>query len=286
MTCIPSVTFGEGVGVGRWVQRRVPMRLLGAYATIGRMDGWGIYPDERYIGPDRQRNYDLDALVTLETPFSGLCFDSCKSDEIREQAMTHAACHRLRCRDSEIYKDVPLSPNARWSDADRERHLQQAQESIQRRRQTRAGAAHWLFERDKLRLSFPCSGAAEGYTFSPLCKGYNADAAEFHLDVGSRTGQELHISVAVHVLLHGQFVMPANIWLEVPHRTKRQVVTGTFCRPFAGVADDVRLALRDDLTRLAKQMAIQSREREVARAQAAVDELRVTLGEEVQPCSG
>lgn len=248
---------------GRWTNLQVPIHKLGAYAHIGRMDGWGISPDERLV--KGEYNKDLNALVTVGTPFSGLCFEN-RGEEDRDRLMAQYACSALRTRDNEIYKSEGLNPRVQYSEADIAQLRQRNQDDIARRTRARAGAALWLFERDKRRCSFEVGE----YTLSPTCRGYNSDAAEYDLTLDAPvSGLDVYARLVVHVLKNGVYQHTGWVSISVRKNGGPERQDGNLKK---------EPVLHEALVILAKRLAVAQQQGVVDRAQAKLDETKRLLG--------
>jgi hypothetical protein len=226
---------------------RVPLAELGSYATIGSLDGWAIRPD-------------ADGTVEVRSPFVGLYFGGLPEED-RDPRQTARACQALRRHDRDIYEHARSSRNP---EAD-------LRDAFARR----AGAALWLYRRDLRRSTYACDsgGVAAGWTLHPRCRGYNSDAHEVDLTVGTRTGKELDVHLGMHVCERGVFRKAGYVEVLVYHDGGAVQTVGTFSQG----RSDLDKALHAEMVSLACRLAEERQVAAVAREQARLDHLRSRL---------
>lgn len=222
---------------------RVPLAELGAYATLGQKDGWGMRADG-------------DGLIEVDSPFLAVAFRHLPNPD-RDIQQARYACATLRMRDRELLE------SARYN-------TEHFKEACARR----AGAALWLFRRDLRRFSHRCTGVAEGWSLHPTCQTYNDRAHEDSLSVGARTSKDLHLHLGMHLLQGGVFFAPGWVSLRAPFaRSGIGEAWSTSC------ADRTPLgaALHAEMVALACRLAEAQAEAKVAAAQTELGALREQL---------
>ena len=228
---------------------RVPLAELGSYATMGRMNDWGV-------------RADADGMVEVCSPFTSVSFTRVEAGDV-DARQASFACQALQRRDRDIYDDARATFHG-----DTRTHEDRLKHALARR----AGAALWLFRRDLRRPGHSCTGLAEGWSFHPACQVYNSDGHLSSLRVGTRTGQEVDITLRLHALEGGVFRMAAWVDVQVFHSGGTRT-NGSY----ASDKTELDRALHAEMVALACRLAEESYVEEVTRAQARLNHLRGRL---------
>lgn len=183
--------------------------------------------------------HSRDGMVDVQSPFASQAYGSF-SKETQDRLQVRHACDQLRKTTS-----------------------RPAPEAV------RAGAAMWLFQRDVRQMGHYVGG----WSFHPLCRGFNYDAQLPDISVHSGR-DELRISLRVHLLCEQVFVDLAFVDMWINHHTGEVRVRSNFA-----ATNELEKALCTELQVFAGRLAVADAKTQAAREHllARLAWLNVTL---------